>query len=212
MNHNVSFIASTGFGGTGFDFTYACTQSQVIYSQNNSTWNTANTAFSNYASLASVFQEYRILKWEIDVYCSMNAAPSNVTNTGSALPIIYAFIDREDPRVINSVPDALQYASCQVMQMGNAHRSNGKQSIVYTRPSCYRDNTDASSLLGAAQPSELAYSPWLACGNATSSTTAVNVPHGFVKFYIDPAGCTNATANCTITFIHRIFYEFRGID
>ncbi len=212
MNHNVPFVASTGFNGTGFDLTYAVCQSQVLQSQASAAWTTANTSFSNYQALADVFQEYRIVKWEIDIYFSANAAPTNVTNTGSALPILYAFIDREDARAVTSAPSALQYASCKVMQLGNSSGNHGKQSIVMNRPSCYGECTDASTLLGSPNPATLQYSPWLALGSPTSSTSAITVPHGFIKFYADPEGCTNVTANGTITFIHRVFYEFRGID
>jgi len=216
INWNVPFVASTGmnFGGTsGFEVCLAVDQAALLWSAANSGWSVANTNFYNYSSLATVFQEYRILRFDVDVYYSVNSGPSNSTNTGGALPILYAVQDREDARSLGNVPAFLQYATCKIMQLGTSNgSSHGRQSISMSHPSCYVVNEDASSLSGATIGSQLARSPWLSCGTSVSGASAARIPHGYIKFFIDPEGCTNTTANGTITFIARMFAEYRGID
>jgi hypothetical protein len=211
---NYPYVPNTGINGVGdFDICFAITQASMYYSQGNAAWASLSGTFENYAQLAAVFQEYRILRLEVDLYFSCNSQPANATQTGGTLPMVYAIQDREDARSITSVVQMLQYASCQVMQCGNSSgTNNGRQTITMERPSCFVLNDNTSSLIGTASASQLQYSPWLACGTNSSGSTAAIIPHGYIKYYVDPVGCTDSSSIGAFTFVFRSIFEYRGID
>jgi hypothetical protein len=201
-----------GFGGSASYFgTFALTQAGPIYSLNNGAWQSGIT-WQNYASLATVFQEYRILKFEIDWYYSGNSAPNNSTTALTALPMLYWYTDREDALAGTTSSYALQFSDCKIQQAGNASGSNGVQRVVLDRPTVFVAVDNDATLVGTITASALERSPWLACGTNSSTATAANIPHGYIKLFIDNA---NNTVNANIgdfTFIFRGYYEYRGID
>jgi hypothetical protein len=211
---NYPYVPNTGINGVGaFDICFAITQASMIYSQSNAAWTTLSGTFENYAQLAAVYQEYRIMRLEVDLYYSCNSQPSNATLTGGALPMVYAIQDREDARAITSVVQMLQYASCIVMQGGNSSGTrNGRQTITMEKPSCFVLNDNDASLIGTASASQLQYSPWLSCGTNSSGSTAAVIPHGYIKFYVDPVGCTDSVAVGAFTFVFRAIFQYRGVD
>jgi hypothetical protein len=211
---NYPYVPNTGINGVGdYDICFAITQNSMCYSQGNAAWATLSGTFANYSQLDTVFQEYRIMRLEVDMYFSCNSQPSNATQTGGTLPMVYAIQDREDARAVQSVVNMLQYASCQVMQCGNSSgTNNGRQTIVMERPSCFVVNDTTSSLIGTATASQLAYSPWLSCGTNTSASTSALIPHGYIKFFVDPVGCTDSSSVGAFTFVFRAIFEYRGID
>jgi len=122
---NLSFQTLGGVGllgsGTSPDLVIGVSQGYFISVQNNSAWSQFGGTFQNAASCAAVFQEYRITKFQVDVYYSANnCAIQSSAVSNAALPIVYAIQDREEARSLSSAAQMLQYASCRVMQMGNS--------------------------------------------------------------------------------------------
>jgi hypothetical protein len=212
-NLNISWVPNAGFGGTANDICFGVTQSGLIYNQANGTWTTGLT-WANYASLATVFQEYRIMKFQIDLYYSANSVAETSAAASQGLPMVYAIQDREDDRQISGTSTMLQYASCKVMQCGNSSgNNNGRQSIVMNNPSCFVANDNDASLIGTIQASQLARSPWLSCGTNSSGSSAANIPHGYIKYYVDPLQY-NSSANVVgvFTFVVKCIFQYKGID
>jgi hypothetical protein len=198
------------------DLTLAVTQSGAIYQQNNSAWAQFGSTFNNYASCASVFQEYRITDMSVDIYYGVNNGQTIYAGSGAqSLPIVYTLDDREDARSVQSASVALQYASCQVMQMGNSSgEKNGRQTISISRPVAYGAVDNDASLVGTITATSVLRSPWLACGTNSSGGTAAVIPHGYIKMYFDPvaAGTSAQVYLGNFTFIVRALIEYRGID
>lgn len=214
---NYSWQTGAGVGllnGGAPDIVFAVLQSGVIQSQGNSAWGSVGSLFNNYAQCASVFQEYRITKFEIDVYYSANSNPLDNTAAGNAaLPMVYALTDRDNARSVQSAATALQYPNCKVMQMGNSSGPTaGRQSIVLNSPSCFAVNLTDATLVGTNVGSQLQRSPWLSCGTNNNANTAASIPHGFIKFFIDPVNAAATGYRGVFTFVCRAVMEYRGID
>lgn len=200
---------NTGLDQTGAaDITFAVTQQGISWSINNSAWN-SGTLWNNYASAAALFQMYRIVEMEVEVtYSNTEVLPANSGNSVLSMPIVYSVCDREDARSITSASDMLQYASCQYKQAGS-----GRIRQKMTRPSCYVVNDNDQSLIGTVQASQLAYSPWLACGTNSAGATAAVIPHGYIKFFFDTMSILPpAVKTGVFTFVVRAIFEYRGID
>jgi hypothetical protein len=198
------------------DLTLAVTQSGAIYQQNNGAWAQFGSPFNNYASCATVFQEYRITDMSVDCYYGVNNGQTIYAGSGAqSLPMVYTLEDREDARSVQSAATALQYASCQVMQMGNSSgEKNGRQTISISRPSAFGAVDNDASLIGTIAATSVLRSPWLACGTNSSGGTAAVIPHGYIKMYFDPvaAGTSAQVYLGNFTFVVRALIEYRGID
>lgn len=210
---NMALIPSQGLNGvTGYDITLGVCQSNAIYQQSNGAWNNFGSAYQNYANLAGTFQEYRILRMEVDImYSSNSIAPATAIGTAitNALPIVYAVTDREDDRNISSTYVALQYSSCRTYQMGVGDQKNR---ISLANPSCFNVMLNSSSLFGSAVQGAAMRSPWLPCGTNSAGGSANSIPHGFIKIYIDPVNTSQTATGGDFTFIVRAIMEYRGID
>jgi len=210
---NIAYNPSTGLsGGANSDITFGLVQSGPVYSVGGGAWNTALT-WNNYASLATVFQEYRILKFQIDWYWSQAAGGLSTAGTiaNSATPMTFWVTDREDAVQVSTIAGMLQYADARVMQCGTS-MNGGRQTISLDRPTIFVAADNDATLLGTLTASKLERSPWLSCGTNSSSGTAASIPHGYIKFLVDSAGnSVNATIG-NFTFVLRGYYEYRGID
>lgn len=208
-----SWNPAVGINSVSNDITWCVAQDGFYYSQNNGSWTlAAGATFANYASLAAVFQMYRILEMEVEVYFTANEVTlSNATPTAS-LPLCSTVLDREDARALANTNSAQQYASCKTFQIGDNLR---RHKIVMKRPSCYGtvENNDGAGLPGTAVGAALQYSPWLSLGTNSNSAQAEIVPHGYLKMIVDnqSVGPTSQTIG-TFTFICRAVMQFRGID
>jgi len=215
---NYSFQTSGGVGllgtGTTPDILFAVQQNYFVGVQNNSSWFQAGGSFANAANCAAVFQQYRITKFQVDVYYSANnVAIQSSAVSNAALPIVYVVDDRENARSILTPTIALQYASCRTMQMGNSSgESNGRQSIVMNSPSCFGAVDNDSSLLGTIQQATILKSPWLACGTNSITGQPANIPHGCIKLVIDPVNSATSQYLGNFTFVLSAVIEYRGID
>jgi hypothetical protein len=209
---NFAWIPNVGFGGSGVYFgTLAVTQAGPIYSLNNGAWQTG-IVWQNYASLATVFQEYRIMKFSVDWYYSSNSAPNNSTAALTALPIVYWCVDREDALGFTTASSVLQFSDCKIQQAGSTSGTDGRQSITIDRPTVFVAVDNDATLVGTIASSMLERSPWMSCGTNSSGSTAAVIPHGYIKFFIDNCNNTSNTTIGTFTFIFRAYYEYRGID
>lgn len=206
---------TNGLGNGGFNgITFAAMQIGPAYAIGTGAWQTG-VSWNNYASLAAVFQEYRILKYEVTAIAGNVSSGTNGTLTVAnvACPNIYAVLDREDAISLTSPSQALQYSTCKFGSLGGPS-SYGKAPIkmVMNKPSVFGAVDNDASLVGTLTASTLIYSPWLSCGTNSSSSTAAQIPHGYIKFYIDANGNSTAAYQTQITFVVRAFFEYRGID
>ena len=157
--------------------------------------------FINATSLLSVFDQFRIMKAQVDVYYTNNS--SGLNNT-LQLPIIFGVVDKDDAGPLSSSANALAYSTCKTLQMGNSSgEGGGKQTMYVNRPSI----TQASAQTAAATPSILAStnvpSPWI--DNAYEA-----VEHFGLKFWVDNTNVTSAAIG-NVTFVTRLFVQYRNL-
>jgi hypothetical protein len=202
------YVPNSGFSGTSQDLTIAVCQNGILFSQNGGVWNATN--FNNYASLAAVFQEYRITEFSVEVFFSENtgSAPASATS-GAELPMLYTVVDREDAVRLSSISQALQYSSVKISQLGT---TQGPKTTTIKGPAAAAAYDNDATFVGTITAAGVTRSPWLSCGSNSGSSSAPIIPHGFVKYYADPVGSTFATQIGTATFIVRAAFEYRGID
>jgi hypothetical protein len=204
---SLAYTPSTGWGGAGPDLTIAVAQQGILYSSAGSTWNVVN--FNNYASLAAVFQEYRLREFSVEVFFSENTFTTPSAGTSGTLsPMLFSVIDREDAVGVTSATQALQYPSCHVTQLGI---NQGPKTTTIVGPSAASAYDNDATFVGTLSAAGVVRSPWLACGSNSGANTAPVIPHGYVKYY---AGSSSsfATQSGVATFIVRCAFEYRGID
>jgi hypothetical protein len=204
---NLPYVPSSGIGGNVPDICFAVAQVGLLYSQSNAAWNTVN--WNNYAQYATVFQEYRIMAFEIELFTSVNTVTMGVLGTGTQFPMAYGVVDYEDAVKLPSAVSALQYSSCVITQPGSVQ---GSKKICCTAPAAFLALDNDATFIGTVTATGIARQQWLACGTNSSSAAAAVIPHGYVKYYFDNLGSTTATTTCILTFIVRAMFEYRGID
>lgn len=211
----VQWYPTNGINNGGFNgITFGALQAGPCYSIGTAAWSTGVT-WNNYAALAAVFQEYRILKFEIEVIAGNPSAGFNGTLTDATVscPNIYAVLDREDAINLTSISAACQFSSLKMQSLGGpSSYGHAPIKICMNKPSVFGAVDNDASLVGTLTASTLEYSPWLSCGTNSSGATAAAIPHGYIKFYIDSNNNTSATYTTSITFVIRAFFEYRGID
>lgn len=208
----IGYNPQNGLGSGSNDICWCVTESGFYYSQSSGAWTSAAAAtFDNYASLAAIFQMYRIIEMEVEVLYSANQLPLTNTTGTSFLPVCQMVLDREDARAVANSNAAQQYASCKTFQVGDNLRSH---KMTMKRPSCYGavENNDGAGLAGTPVGAALQYSPWLALGSSSSTATAEIVPHGYIKMVVDSAGVGPNLTTGSFMFILRSVMQFRGID
>jgi hypothetical protein len=205
--YTTNFVPNTGFGAISPSMVFAVEQAGVLYAFGSGSWN--SVPFNNYASLASVFQEFRILEFSVETFVSINTAISPASQT-SFFPVLYAVTDHEDGNPITSTTQALQYPSCKVTQLGS---TQGPKTVTIKGPTCagYVDvgTGPTSSTPGVGQALR---SPWMTCGTPSGSSSAPVAPHGYIKYFADVFGTGSVTNLFAVTFIVRCALEYRGID
>lgn len=190
---------TTGFNGAGLTICFACQQDRVMYSIAGGAFVVLGSAFSNAPSFAAIYDMYRCNKMEVTILYSNN---SSVLTGTLALPILYGVVDYDDSLALTSASDALSYATCQVMQLGNsAGTNNGKQVITVKRPAVRTSVETTNIALGTVTSGMIVHSPWL-----NSDTT--NVEQNGVKFLLDTIAQT-ATAVGVITFSIKCFFDYK---
>jgi hypothetical protein len=182
-----------------------------VFSQNNpfyynTTGLQALTSFPNASAYAQIYDQYRIVKVELDIYYSANSNTNNssTTLTNLSLPIIYGVVDYDDADLLVNESAALAYSTCQVYQLGNSSGpNNGRQTKRLSKPTVL---TEASLPGGTATSSQLSISPWL-------STDYTTLGHYGLKFYVSNCLPTPAVKTTLgyITIIIRQFVEYRNI-
>lgn len=196
-----------GIGGSVFDVCFSVNQSGFEYQQNNNSWTTVNWA--NYTALAALFQQYRIMSFEIELFYSNTELGQGSVAATTTMPLIHSIIDREDALSVQSSSSMLQYASCMTKQMGAGHTIKRKM----PKPSAFGVNDNDATLVGTTAPAQVQYSPWLSCGSNSAGGTAPVIPHGYMKYYVDQQSVAGANAVVGIfTFVVRAVFEYRGID
>jgi hypothetical protein len=202
------YIPLTGFNAAGNNIVFAACQQGFLVSINGALW--AQTNYSNYSSFATVFQEYRIMQFSVEVFCSVNTAVAPAsTSGGQFFPMLYSCVDREDAVAVTSVNDVLQYASCEVTQLGSAQ---GPKTTVCVGPSAFAAYDNASTIVGTITATGAARSPWLACGTNSSTDAAAVIPHGYIKYFVDNLGSSLSQSIMAVSFIVRTSIQYRGID
>jgi len=158
--------------------------------------------FSNAASLAIVFDQFRIVKVQCDVYYTNN---SSGVNNALQLPMLFGVIDKDDNLPLTNAANALAYSSCKTMQLGNSSGDDGgKQTLYLNGPGVI---TDAANTGGSAGPTTLAAivknSPWVDCAQ-------LETPHFGFKFFTETTGVTNTQVG-NVTFVFRVFTQYKNL-
>jgi hypothetical protein len=208
--NQVSFAYNplTGIGSQGPSITWATCQTGPCYSINNGAW--VQHTYSNSAAMAVAFQEYSIREFSVEMFTSINtiAAPGSLSG-GAFAPMCYAVVDREDAVSLASVQRALAYPSQTVTQLGT---TQGSKTITIVGPAALSAFDNTASLLGTIAAAGATRSPWLSCGTNSGSDSPANIPHGYIKYYVDNFGGTLSTTMLYITFVMRTLIEYRGVD
>ena len=158
--------------------------------------------FANAASLANIFDQYRLVKVQCDVYFTNN---SSGINNALQLPIIFGVIDKDDSTPLTSQAQALGFSTCKTMQLGNSSGAEGgKQSMYVNYPCVIQVNSQTAAATGpGALPSIVKPSPWIDNGFP-------EVEHHGVKFIADNAGVTNTQVG-NVTFVFRTFMQYKNL-
>jgi hypothetical protein len=205
---NLPYLPLTGLNGAGNNITFAVSQAALLYSINGAAW--SSSAFSNSTAYATIFQEYRILEFSIEVFTSINTATAPATlSSGDYFPMMYGVIDREDAVGLISPYAALQYATVQVTQLGS---TQGSKTILLKSPAVFTAFDNSASFGGTISAAGATRSPWLSCGTNSAVSTPASIPHGYIKYFVDNLGSTLSTTQFQTTFICRVIMEYRGID
>jgi hypothetical protein len=162
--------------------------------------------YLNASAYAQIYDQYRIIKVDIDMYYSANSNTNNSSTTLSnlSLPIMYGVVDYDDSDLLSNETGALAYSTCQVFQFGNSSgTNNGRQTKHLQKPTVL---TESSLPGGSATASQLTVSPWL-------STDLTTQAHYGIKFYMSSSLPTPSVKTNLgyLTFIIRQFVEYRNI-
>jgi hypothetical protein len=204
-----TYFPVSGLNAAYPDICFAVAQGGLLWSQNNSAWSQVN--WNNYAQYATVFQEYRIMSFSIEMFCNFNTVFAAAANTNPCLPMVYSVVDREDAVKLPSASSALQYASVHISQAGSVQ---GSKTTTCVAPAAFIALDNDATFLGTITASGMARQMWLSCGTNSASSQAAIIPHGYIKYFFDPnnGGSPLTTQLGNITFICRCAFEYKGID
>lgn len=196
---NISINNNTGWNAVGSTLSVVCQQDRIQYSISGGAFVTLGAAFVNAVPFATIYDQFRINKMEVTIMYSDN---SSAISGSLALPIVYGVVDFDDVNTITNASQALQYASCKIMQLGNSSGTDGgKQKIVVNKPAV-RQSVDTTNIaFGTVASGVIAHSPWL-------NTDVTNVEHNGVKLFIDTVTSSNSTVG-VVTIAVRCFHEYK---
>jgi hypothetical protein len=200
---NVSYTPLSGFNSTTQDFILATTSGGLLWSQGGAAW--TQVSYANGAAATSLFKEYRIREFNIDVYFTSSTNPEP-TGAGATvtLPVIMSVIDEEDDASLTSSANALSYANMKVMQLGTS--TNGRPiSLLHRRPPSFVSMETSASFAGTLVAAGMSRDKWIS-GNAT------NIVHGFHKFWGAATGINPNWIVGYFMFLGTCVIEYRGIE
>ena len=157
--------------------------------------------FINANSLLAVFDQFRIMKAQVDIYFTNNS--SGINNT-LQLPIIFGVVDKDDAGPLSSSANALAYSTCKTLQMGNSSGdTNGRQTMYVNRPCIVQASAQTAAVTPVILGSCNTPSPWI--DNAYEA-----VEHFGLKFWVDNTNVTTAAIG-NVTFVTRLFVQYRNL-
>jgi hypothetical protein len=163
-------------------------------------------SYDNANAWAALFDEYRIVQLQVDIYFSANSnSTGTVQFTGLTgpfvLPLIYICTDYNDINPLATASQALAYSSCQNLQLGNSSgNTGGRQSYIVKRPAVQTQELDVTSSSFAATR----HSPWL-------STDDENATHNGIKIYLDTLNDTGTVQIGIMQVVVRARLQFRNV-
>ena len=176
----VTFNGSTGWNSAGSNsLVMGFTADQPWYSVGGGAYAAFGNVYNNSASLANVYDMYRVKKIILDIY--PNVSSNNTNNGATYSPImVYCTPDYTDGNVIPNANSLLAFNDCKVFQMlaDSDEKGKTKYQLVIDRPAC--DVNVDSITPGVTTNSMSARAPWL----YTSNTSA---EFGYAKFWAEGA-------------------------
>lgn len=186
-----------GFNNVGFDVVFAIRQRDVVYSISGSPY-LATLPFNNAASLANVFDEYRVVDAKQRILFNKNSAGLELAY-GSAL--LYGVVDYTDGNPLNGVGQALAYGNHRIMNLGMDNR-NGEHSI-YGGKLGVQYSVDSTTPSGVRTLGVTKRAPWC-------RTEVTDVEHNGFKYFLDPSSTADTTIG-VVTFITTLIIEYRQL-
>lgn len=201
----MAYNQSSGWAvGGGSSLVIAIQADKAVYSVSGNPYGNWGSSFGNASSLRAVFEEYRINKIWIDLYWTNNDIVLSGGGT-YAFPMLYTCIDQNDGNALTGSDECLQYASCQVVQLGNTPNIPNRPAIrLSQRDPRHRLSTDTTTLGTNANGVMTTKGQWLATDLTTCET-------GYFKLWLDPIFTTNLATIGQLTGVINVEYEFRNV-
>lgn len=193
----------TGFrvaGGTATSVSLqiAFTQGRMVYALGAGGLLTMGDYFSTGTSLVNIFDQWRLLKVDIEMCFSRNNQQSTNQNSQSTL---YACVDYDDSNALGSTQFALGYSDMKLFQLGQPTDTGGAfHKVSIWKPGF--QNTVGIAAGGVSNAGTERYK-WM-------DTAVSDVPHYGLKLLVDNPETTNAIIGY-LTIICRGVYEYKNL-
>lgn len=188
--------STLGWNSLGNSLVVAFTQNQAYYSINGSVYSTFSGVYGNASPLTSVFDQFRPVKIQAEIYGSYNDV--GVNQGTYSFPLIYAVVDEDDGTTIPSVAEAISYSNMKTFQL----MAGKKMTMTCNNPSTL--NVVDSITAGTSVINGNAKRPWL-------STASNSAEFGWFKFYLDTTNMTVASAALgQVSIMFTVVYEYRN--
>lgn len=164
----VTFNGNTGWNGAGSNsLQMAFTQNQAYYAVGAGAYGTWGNVYDNSASMANVYDMYRVKKIIIDMY--PNTESNGINQAAVYSPVmLYCTPDYTDAQPLASANAALAFGDCKVFQLFADSKNSGltKFQLVIDRPGV---DVNVDSITPLVTTNSLSQrSPWLYCSNTTA--------------------------------------------
>lgn len=189
-----------GFNSAGFDLVFAARQRDMAWSISGAPY-LGSFAFDNAASMAAVYDEYRIASVDCKVFFQRNNTDAMGVSPGVSSPLLYCVCDYTDGNPLNGATQALAYANCKIVNLGVNNPNGctlikgGKFGVQYT--------VDSTTAGGTRTLGVTKRAPWC-------RTEVTDVEHNGMKFWLDPAGVANVNLG-KITFVFTCIVQYRQL-
>lgn len=155
-----------------------------------------SVAFSGITDLSNLFEWWKILKVDIQVFTSSNTLSQTTAGNVAAMPISNIIFDPNDV-ASTSLSAGLQYGSLRTVQIGQGRHVDGFTFSIKPTPLIEANNP---LFVGLMEPQRT---------NPFFSTSTGAVPHYGVKMIQDPGLAGVGTNSIVYTFYIRAHYRVK---
>lgn len=189
--------STLGWNSLGNSLVIGFTQNQAYYSINGSVYSTFTGGYGNASSLTSVYDQFRPVKIQAEIYGSFNDV--GVNQSTYSFPLIYGVIDEDDGQTIPSIAEAISYSNMKTFQL----IAGKKMTLTLNNPST---TTAVDSITaGLSVVNGNSRRPWLSCASNSAE-------FGWFKFYLDTTNMTVASAALgQVSIMFTVIYEYRNL-